>query len=436
MPLFNKSSIKSTPGDSLGSRTKNVTSTPITRLELCEQDKKVMSGDSDPLDDEVKEVLDKCGLLNNETMCRFSEHKITASILHSLNDCDLKELGIHKIGDRKKIISLLKLQVESTSSNRSISGSSTTSSSLNQTLPNLFEKTDPVKVSLLRLLISALYAFLAVGVTSFVMVLVHERVPVTSKYPPLPDIILDNIPYINWAFEATECVGLILLIIWCLVLIFHKHRFILIRRQFSLFGTIFLLRSVTMYITSLSVPGRHLEAECKPYVFHSLTDRLSRAFEIWFGFGMTIRGVRTCGDYIFSGHASCLTLLNFCITEYTPRCFISLHIFSWILNAFGVFFILAAHEHYSIDIFIAIYITSRLFLYYHTLANNSQFMLDAHNNQRTAIWFPLFHFFEGDVRGVVPNEFENPLRYASLQQFIYEGSQEIFVKHRTEKKLF
>ena len=54
----------------------------------------------------------------------------------------------------------------------------------------------------------------------------------------------------------------------------------------------------------------------------------------------------------------------------TPRRIYFLHTFTWLLNVFGVFFILSAHEHYSIDVFIAFYITSRLFMYYHTLANN------------------------------------------------------------------
>lgn len=125
-------------------------------------------------------------------------------------------------------------------------------------------------------------------------------------------------------------------------------------------------------------------------LMESIALRISRAYSIWSGLGMSIRGVRTCGDYMFSGHTVALTTLNFFITECkflfaelqsendiimvlfldTPRHLYFLHTITWLLNMFGIFFILAAHEHYSIDVFVAFYITSRLFLYYHTLANN------------------------------------------------------------------
>uniref|UniRef100_A0A1B0DKS5 Sphingomyelin synthase-like domain-containing protein n=1 Tax=Phlebotomus papatasi TaxID=29031 RepID=A0A1B0DKS5_PHLPP len=119
---------------------------------------------------------------------------------------------------------------------------------------------------------------------------------------------------------------------------------------------------------------------------------------------MSIQGVRTCGDYMFSGHTVTLTLLNFFITEYTPRHLYFLHTMTWLLNMFGIFFILAAHEHYSIDVFVAFYITSRLFLYYHTLANNQALM--SHDSTRTRIWFPMFSYFESSVDGIIPNEFD------------------------------
>lgn len=258
-----------------------------------------------------------------------------------------------------------------------------------------------------KVILSALYAFLSLGATSFVMVIAHERLPDISKYSPLPDLLLDNLPYISWGFEATEFVIIILSCIWTAILIFHNHRFVLLRRFCSLLGTVFLLRCVTMLLTSLSVPGHHLMKECKPFVFQNFEERVYRAFNIWLGLGMTLRGIRTCGDYMFSGHTAILTMLNFFITEYTPAYYHLLHTLTWILNVFGVFFILAAHEHYSIDVFIAVYITSRLFLYYHWLANNRIWLEE--DDHRAMVWFPLFYFFEYDVRGTVPNDFSVPL---------------------------
>lgn len=86
-------------------------------------------------------------------------------------------------------------------------------------------------------------------------------------------------------------------------------------------GTVFLLRCVTMLITSLSVPGTHLqcaprELDLSQYANHSkLRAKIYEAYLIWKGAGMSIQGVRTCGDYMFSGHTVALTMLNFFITE-------------------------------------------------------------------------------------------------------------------------
>ncbi|KAF5290939.1 hypothetical protein FQA39_LY14545 [Lamprigera yunnana] len=259
--------------------------------------------------------------------------------------------------------------------------------------------------------LSFCYVVFVTWITAFVMVIVHDRVPDMNKYPPLPDIFLDNVPLIPWAFNMCEITGTILFSIWCIVLLFHKHRFILMRRFFALCGTVFLLRCVTMLITSLSVPGTHLQCQPKNItsrsnVFSDIAVKMSQAYVIWRGAGLSIQGVRTCGDYMFSGHTVALTMVNFFITEYTPRNLYFLHILTWIMNMFGIFFILAAHEHYSIDVFVAFYITSRLFLYYHTLSNNQALVQRDYN--RTRVWFPLFSFFESSVDGIVPNEYETP----------------------------
>ncbi|XP_068613223.1 sphingomyelin synthase-related protein 1-like [Brachionichthys hirsutus] len=253
-----------------------------------------------------------------------------------------------------------------------------------------------------KTVLSAVYVFLVVGFTSFVMVIVHERVPDMRTYPPLPDIFLDSVPRIPWAFAMAEACGIVLCYMFLVILLLHKHRSIVFRRLCCLMGTVFLLRCCTMFVTSLSVPGQHLQCASKTY--GDTFAKIQRALAIWSGFGMTLTGVQTCGDYMFSGHTVVITLLNFFVTEYTPRTWNLIHTISWVLNLFGIFFILAAHEHYSIDVFIAFYITTRLFLYYHTLANTRAYQ----HSRRARIWFPMFSFFECNVNGPVPNQYHWP----------------------------
>ncbi|XP_063984266.1 ceramide phosphoethanolamine synthase [Diachasmimorpha longicaudata] len=370
----------------------------------------------------------------------FEAHDIDGKALLSLREDDLKSQGMNlgKIGEIKRLyISIKKLQKENVallfelgqieffSSNfysqqrhELPSTTSNNESSIEHEFYSASVSDDGhashLPPEIWKTVISLGYLFIVTWITAFVMVIVHDRVPDMKKYPPLPDIFLDNVPHIPWAFDMCEVTGTLLFAIWLAVLIVHKYRFILLRRFFALSGTVFLLRCVTMLITSLSVPGAHLQ--CQPRAtpddpwartaYGELYNKISMAYVIWRGAGMSIQGVRTCGDYMFSGHTVALTMLNFFITEYTPRTMYFLHTFTWMLNMFGIFFILAAHEHYSIDVFVAFYITSRLFLYYHTLANNQALM--QRDSNRTRIWFPLFSFFESSVDGIVPNEYESP----------------------------
>ncbi|KAI5636401.1 hypothetical protein NE865_10904 [Phthorimaea operculella] len=85
-------------------------------------------------------------------------------------------------------------------------------------------KASKLKPEVWKTAIAMGYVFLVTWVTAVVMVIVHDKVPDMKKYPPLPDLFLDNVPHIPWAFDMCEITGSLLMAIWLLVLLFHKHR--------------------------------------------------------------------------------------------------------------------------------------------------------------------------------------------------------------------
>lgn len=88
--------------------------------------------------------------------------------------------------------------------------------------------------------------------------------------------------------------------------------------------------------------------------------------------GLSINGQHVyCGDYIYSGHTVILTVSSLLIQEYTPQKWRPLHWLSWTITFLGVVFVMLAHGHYTVDVLIAYYVTTRIFWMYHTMANNT-----------------------------------------------------------------
>lgn len=256
--------------------------------------------------------------------------------------------------------------------------------------------------------VAFLYAVFNLVFTTVVITIVHERVPDKSVSPPLPDKFFDYVDRVPWAFTVTEVNGLILVGLWLVQWLLLKHRSIIGRRCFFLIGTLYMYRCVTMYITTLPVPGKHMV--CAPKLYNDSSGKIWRILRLISGGGLSLTGSHLmCGDFLYSGHTVMCTLSYLFIKEYSPRWMWWYHWFCWLLSASGVICILIGHEHYSIDVVIGYFVTTRLFWWYHTMAN-TQALRQAPNNYLSRTWWnPVFNFLERNVQTTVPVVFSWPL---------------------------
>ncbi|XP_064457925.1 phosphatidylcholine:ceramide cholinephosphotransferase 2-like [Ornithodoros turicata] len=243
------------------------------------------------------------------------------------------------------------------------------------------------------------------------LAVVHERVPDRSKYPPLPDIFFDLFPPLDWALDVSEII--IIISIWStlLLLFIHRYRWIVLQRVFFIMGILYLMRSITMFVTQVPVASTTYYCSPKANTTNPLLI-MKRVIQLLSGFGLSINGQHTfCGDYIYSGHTVILTLSYLVVREYSPQRWKLLHIFYLLLSSVGIIMVLLSRGHYTVDVVLGYYVTSRVFLIYHSLANNNSLKIPSQNNNFLARvwWFPLFTYFEKNVGGVVPRQYEWPL---------------------------
>merc|ERR1719308_423500 len=259
----------------------------------------------------------------------------------------------------------------------------------------------------LKTLLSALFLGTGFLATTASLAFTHERVP---DIDPLPDIVLDNIKYQSWGLDVSEYLLMISTISAVVVVMLHTHRLIILRRIWLLLGVLYYYRALTMFVTVL--PKADETYTCMPRKNDTTAlDYTKRILTIISGGGLSINGKHVyCGDYIFSGHTMTLTMGYLAIKQYSPRRFILLHWASFLAALLGVIFLLLARGHYTIDVLLAYYVSSRLWWVYHTLAHNDTLKkAGPHNLLANLCWWPVFRFFETKTSGPLPNRFSLPL---------------------------
>lgn len=248
----------------------------------------------------------------------------------------------------------------------------------------------------------ALFSFI---LTLTSLVLTHERLP-KREYAPLPDVVLDNLEPFDWALDLSEYIILVSTNTTIVILLFHRHRFIVFRRLFLIVAVLYFYRAITMYITVLPIASKSYH--CDPKSGHlTFMELIIRVLKLMSGLGLSMNGKHVyCGDFIYSGHTVTLILTYLLVAEYTSERFWLLHCVYWFLAGLGIVFLEFAHGHYSIDVVVAYYITTRVFWTYHTLANNMELKEKTERNYYSREWwFRIFQYFERNVGGQVPNEY-------------------------------
>merc|ERR1712226_823098 len=268
----------------------------------------------------------------------------------------------------------------------------------------------------LKTFVAAVFLFMAFIATTASLAFVHDRVP--FEYDPLPDGILDNVKYQHWGLDASEI--LLMTLVWTTVLItiFHKHRFIVYRRIFLIGGLHYFYRAITMALTVLPVADKkYREDICQPQSNQTSAFVMGqRVLKLISGMGLAINGKHVyCGDYIYSGHTMSLVMAYLIIKEYSPRRWILLHYAAMVLAIAGVVTLLIARGHYSIDVVVAYWITTRIWWIFHTLAKNANlkevdgFGKNHNNHLKNLWWWYIFRWFECNVPVILPHRYNWPI---------------------------
>eukprot|EP00092_Neocalanus_flemingeri_P013675 GFUD01014748.1.p1 GENE.GFUD01014748.1~~GFUD01014748.1.p1 ORF type:complete len:336 (-),score=120.53 GFUD01014748.1:44-1051(-) len=273
------------------------------------------------------------------------------------------------------------------------------------------------------------FLFLLSGMvaTTVSLIITNESVP---EDPSLPDAVLDQVTYWPAGVVVSETIMALAMLTAFITVMMHKHRIIILRRIFFIVGLMYFYRAITMSITVLPKPDQHWQCP-KQNTTLTMQEVWSKLTRVARDGGISLGDKQQfCGDYIFSGHTMVLIIAYLIVKQYSPDGFYLLHWFSYFLFLTGISALLLGHGHYSIDVLLGYWVTTRVWAMYHTLSNTSMLKTrDRNNTLQTLWWWRVFIFLEVNVPGPLPQQYSFP-----VPGFVRRGVSRLWLGSRFERE--
>ncbi|CAK4698938.1 unnamed protein product [Aphanomyces euteiches] len=200
---------------------------------------------------------------------------------------------------------------------------------------------------------------------------------------PLPDLGHDILPlwkdvtvydkvYPHEAHKIPDIVMGILIGSTAIFAMIHPLRWKIIQRFFIIYGSLCIMRSVTVICTSLPdsaekcrqmTPLGNLQSGAHGWEDITMRAVLVRSLKLLVPIGEV-----TCGDMVFSGHSMLMTWHTY--YKWVPGSINYMKVSIWLITIFGLVTIVWVRMHYTLDVVLALYFTVTVWSSYHRIAND------------------------------------------------------------------
>ncbi|TKR96719.1 hypothetical protein L596_010699 [Steinernema carpocapsae] len=259
----------------------------------------------------------------------------------------------------------------------------------------LIDDSNQPKISKRKTFVAFGFLVLAWFTNQTVLAWVHDRVPRSTK--PLPDLWFSLFPEIPEAIRITEVIMLILVSSSLITASCHRRKWIVLRRIFFCTSVAYFFRAACVALLQVPVPSQH--TYCSPQQnFSSFKVVYSRVIRTFWSLGIEqLRSRDLCGDLIVSGHTISIVTSVLILLYYSPRRSPLFGYLAQLLGVIAIICILMARKHYTVDVVLGYFVTTRIFWTYHSLQSSYHKNEFRTNDLSQSFWAKLIPYLEADA---------------------------------------